>query len=252
MKKFAGLILSVLMFVSMTNAQQTAEVTISLNEQFFDALLDAVFTNLKTPSVPLAQVDINRRDAETQREEVFVKSMEFEKTAFDTNLNSYRKISASPRLGGESNACDESIRLQREIDGVKTAVRFRQGKIYAPIAFKGNYNPPLIGCVGFQGWAETIIELEFDKQTQTLVGRAKVTNVVLSGTGGIGSSLLTRLVQSSIDDKINPLKILNMDKVSFVVPVQDSGSLRMKALGMRHNVGEGVLNVVIKYQFLKG
>ena len=252
MKKFFGLVLSVLLFVSMANAQQTAEVTISLNEKFFDALLDAVFTNLKTPSVPLAQTDINRRDAETQREEIIAKSVKFEEATFNTYLPSYQKISASPRLGGESTACDESIRLQREIDGVRTAVRFRQGKIYAPIAFNGNYNPPLIGCVGFQGWAETIIELEFDKQTQTLVGRAKVTNVILSGTGGIGSSLLTRLVQSSIDSKINPLKILNMEKVSFVVPVQDSGSLKMKALRMRHDVGEGVLNVRITYQFLKG
>lgn len=243
----------------MANAQRTAEVTISLDEQFFDVLLDAVFTNLDAPSVPLTLTEFNRRDAETRRgrEDIFAKSLEFEKPRQGKDFKfadsiEFKKISASPRLRGEPSVCDENIRLQREIDGVRTAVKFRQGKIYAPIAFRGNYNPPLIGCVGFSGFAETNIELAFDGQSQTLVGRAKVLNVNLSGTGGIGGSLLTRLVQSSIDDKINPLKILEMEKVSFTVPVQNSGKLKMKAVGMRHTLGEGVLNVHVKYQFLKG
>jgi len=134
---------------------------------------------------------------------------------------------------------------------VRTAVRFRDGRIYAPIAFSGNYNPPLIGCVGFSGWAETSIELEFDRERQTLVGRAKVLNVQLSGTRGIGSALVTKLVQSSIDKKINPINILPMDKVSFVVPIQNAGSLRMKAVGMRHEIINGALNVRIAYEFQK-
>lgn len=145
--------------------------------------------------------------------------------------------------------CDESIKLQREIDGVRTAVRFRDGQIYAPIAFRGNYNPPLIGCIEFSGWAESIITLEFDNEKQSLVGRAKVTNVQLSGTGGIGSSLVTKLVQNSIDKKINPLQILQMDKVSFAVPVQNAATLKMKAVGMRHEIANGALNVFISYQF---
>ena len=40
MKKISGLILSVLLLVSMAPAQ-TADVTIQLNEHFFDVLLDA-------------------------------------------------------------------------------------------------------------------------------------------------------------------------------------------------------------------
>ena len=54
MKKFFGLVVVVLFAASFARAQQKAEVAISLNEQFFDALLDAVFTNLKPPSFPLA------------------------------------------------------------------------------------------------------------------------------------------------------------------------------------------------------
>jgi hypothetical protein len=76
-------------------------------------------------------------------------------------------------------------------------------------------------------------------------------NVSLSGTRGIGGSLITRLVQSSIDKRINPIQIMQTDKVSFVVPVQNAGSLRMKAVGIRHEVVNGILNVHIAYEFLR-
>ena len=134
---------------------------------------------------------------------------------------------------------------------MKTAVNLRDGRIYAPLAFTGNYNPPLIGCVEFSGVADTNVVLEFDEQRQALVGRAQVTNVNLNGTGGIGGSVLARLVQSSIDGKINPIEIIKLDKVSFIVPIQNAGSLKMKAVGIRHEIGNGVLNVRVAYQFLK-
>jgi len=228
MKKIAFLMLALLMFVSISKAQQT-EVMISLNEQFFDTLLDALF-KAGEPKFPLAEVRDSERRRHGDAETVFVKA----------SFKEEDKI---------QNYCDESIKLQREIDGVRTAVRFRDGQIYAPIAFRGNYNPPLIGCIEFSGWAESIITLEFDNEKQSLVGRAKVTNVQLSGTGGIGSSLVTKLVQNSIDKKINPLQILQMDKVSFAVPVQNAATLKMKAVGMRHEIASGALNVFISYQF---
>ena len=104
------------------------------------------------------------------------------------------------------------------MDGTKTAVRFRDGRIIAPIAFSGNYNPPLVGCVDFSGVAETNIELEFDAQKQILIGRARVINVNLSGTGGIGGGLIAKMVQSSIDKEINPIQILEINKLSFDCP----------------------------------
>ena len=134
---------------------------------------------------------------------------------------------------------------------MKTSVNLRDGRIFAPIAFVGNYNPPLIGCVEFSGVAETNIVLEFDQQRQALIGRAQVTNVNLNGAGGIGGNVLARLVQSSIDRKINPIDIIKLDKVSFVVPIQNAGNLKMKAVGIRHEIGNGVLIVRVAYQFLK-
>lgn len=201
---------------------QTAEIKLTFNEQFFDALLEAVFTKLEPPSVSLASTS--------------------------GSLIGEPLPASGPSSGP---ACKESVTLKREIDGVRTAVRFRQGKIYAPIAFLGNYNPPLIGCIEFRGWAETNIDLVYDSNRKALVGNARVLNVNLSGTGGVGGAMIARMVQSSIDNRINPIEIVSMDKLSFTVPVRDSGSLRMNALGIRHQVGEKALDVFIKYDFQK-
>jgi hypothetical protein len=227
-KKISTLILFVMMLGSFANAQ-TAEVTIQLNEQFFDALLDALFKNSNLPEFPLS---VNNPKSEKS--------------------NSKSLVSSFTENQKPNTNCNETIKLQREIDGTRTAVRFRDGRIIAPIAFTGNYNPPFIGCIDFSGVAETTIELEFDTQKQALVGRAKVLTVNLNGTGGIGSGLLARMVQSSIDKKINPIQILAMDKISFVVPIQNAGSLKMKAVGIKHEVANGVLNVRIAYEFEKG
>lgn len=231
MKKFLSLIFTLCLFASFAKAQ-TAEVTIQLNEQFFDVLLDSLFRNGGSPEFPISEF----QKQESANEKIFVR----------TNHES-RNLKTKV----EKPLCSETIKLLREIDGVKTSVNLRDGRILAPIAFTGNYNPPLIGCVEFSGVADTTISLEYDQQRQALIGRAQVTNVNLSGTGGIGGSVLARLVQSSIDRKINPIEIIKLDKISFVVPVQNSGNLRMKAVGIRHEIVNGVLNVRVAYHFIK-
>ncbi len=186
---------------------QDTQVKITLDEQFFEVLLKAVFTNLDAPSVAISQ-----------------------------------------NSGG---GCNESIRLKEQMDGVKTAVRFRQGKIYAPIAFEGSYQAPLIGCLDFAGWAETNIDLSFDRNKNAIVGNANVLKVNLSGANGIGSELLARFVQNSIDEKVNPLEIIGLDRLSFIAPVQNAGKLRMRAIGFDHKVNEKNLDLIIKYKFEK-
>lgn len=240
LNKFLSLFLALLFSVSIVNAQRT-EITISLNEQFFDTLLDAIYQNAAPPEFPLSE-NINRRDPETPR----ITTNDLRASAF-----SVRKNSVSPRLRIEKPACSETIRLLRELNGVRTAVRFRDGKIYAPLAFSGNYNPPLIGCVDFAGWAEANVNLEFDQTGQRLIARVNVLNVSLDGSGGIGGSVIARLVQSSIDKKINPIDLIRLDKVSFMVPIQNSGNVKMKAVGIRHEILNGVLNVHIAYEFVK-
>jgi hypothetical protein len=247
MKKVLSLVFMLVMSASFARAQ-TTEVTIQLNEQFFEVLLDAIFKNAGAPEFPIAGVNFKRGDAETQREEKIIIE---ENSAFVNTKASFQEDSASPRLRVESSVCSETIRLQREIDGVRTAVRLRDGKIFAPLAFTGSYNPPLIGCVDFSGVAETNIDLSFDQRRQALVGRATVLSVNLSGSGGIGSNIIANLVQSSIDRKINPIEIIRLDKVSFIVPIQNAAALKMKAVGIKNEIQNGVLNVRIQYEFQK-
>lgn len=181
---------------------------VSLNEQFFDAVLDATFTNLKQPDFPLSDQP--------------------------------------------DSSCGERVKLEREMNGVKTAVQFREGKIIAPIAFTGKYNAPLLGCLDFRGWAETNLELEFDQNSNTLFARAKVKNVQVNNIPSFAGGVVARLLQGSIDRKINPVKIMVLDKLSFVIPVSVAeGSLKMNARGLRHEVGQNSLNIFITYEFVK-
>ncbi len=203
---------------------QRVEVAISLNEAFFDSLLDAVYLNAGPIEFSIANGNTKNRQ---KRSGV---------VAFTENVEP---------------ACKEVIQLLRENNGVRTAVRFREGKIYAPLAFTGNYRPPFVGCVPFSGYAETNIDLEFDQDNQRLIARAKVLNVVLNGTGGVGGSVIAKLVQSSIDKKINPIEIIRMDKMSFMLPVQNGANLRMRATGLRHEVENGALKIHIAYEFSK-
>lgn len=257
--KILSLIVSILIFASFTRAQ-TTEVSVALNEQFFDALLDAIFKNFNAPEFPLAK---NNSKFQVPNSELPSAAFSFDNRNSKIFTSSARKANPifqnktqSEILSFESETskgCNESIRLLREIDGLKTAVRFREGKIYTPIAFSGSYNPPLVGCIDFQGWAETNIDLEFDRQSRKLLGRVRVLSVNLGGVTNLASGVLSRLVQASIDRKINPIEILQIDKLTFNVPIQNAGgSLKMKANSVRHEISNGVFNIHIAYEFSKG
>ena len=199
-------VLAVFLFISAASAQR-AEITVNLNEAFFDALLDSVFQNYDPPQFAISQT--------------------------------------------ESSGCGK-VQILREMNGVRTAVRFREGKVFVPLAFSGNYAAPFVGCVEFAGWAETNIDLEFDQQSQKLIGKARVLNVNLNGSGGLGGSVIAKLIQGSIDKKLNPIEILNLEKISFGVPVPNAGNIKMKATAIRPEILNGSLQIRINYDFLKG
>jgi len=147
--------------------------------------------------------------------------------------------------------CNESVRLSRESDGVRTAVRFRDGRILAPIAFDGNYRIPVVGCIGFRGWAQTEINLTFDQANQQMVARAKVLDVSLNGTAGIGRTVVTRMVQNAIDERFDPLVVIGTERFSFGFPMQPTGSLSVKAVSARHVVRNGAIDLFIGYEFAR-
>ncbi len=219
-------VITIFVLAASSASAQKASVTISLDEKFFDTLLDSVFQNFDPPEFAIAENSPPR--------------------------------SASSNSPGRANSfaagtttCSQTVKILREMSGVRTTVKFRDGKIYVPLAFSGNYAPPFVGCVEFAGWAEANIDLEFDSSGQRLIGRARVFNVNLNGTGGVGGSLIARMLQTSIDKKLNPIEILTLDKLSFGVPVQQAGNLRMRAIGVRPVMGNGLININIDYLFSK-
>ncbi|MFN0138848.1 MAG: hypothetical protein ACKVQW_02020 [Pyrinomonadaceae bacterium] len=202
------LVIGLLVLATSASAQK-AEVTVSLNEPFFDALLDSIYQNFDAPQFPISN-------------------------------------------SGGSASCSETVKILREGSGARTSVRFREGKIHVPLAFSGNYAPPFVGCVDFAGWAETNIDLEFDRENQRLIGRAKVLNVNLNGSGGYGGGMIAKMIQSSLDKKLNPIDLIRLDKLSASVPIQNSGSLRLQASSVRTEITNGAVNIVVAYQFGKG
>ncbi|MGH9949603.1 MAG: hypothetical protein ACRD6X_20720 [Pyrinomonadaceae bacterium] len=208
MKSNRLIISAILLFLFCGSALgQRPEITLTLNEQFMDAALDAVLQKGEPPSIPLKN---------------------------DSNA-----------------ACRESLRLTREVGGVRTAVRFRDGRIFAPIAFNGNYSLPIIGCIDFSGWAETEITLEFDPAGKRILARAKTLNVNLNGAGAVGGNLLTRLVRSSVEDRINPIDLISLERLSFVFPIQGAGNVQLNATGFRHSVQNSSLSIHIPYEIVR-
>lgn len=227
-KRSLAIFLSFLLFTTAASAQRP-EVTITLNEAFFDALLDSVFANFEPPEFAMSSVGNDVAGSA------------------DSGFGMAFFLPAAARTD-----CPETVKLLREMRGVRTAVRFREGKVIVPLAFTGTYSAPFIGCVEFAGSAESNLDLEFDQNSQRLIGRVHVSTVNLNGTGGIGGSVIARLIQGSIDKKMNPLEIISLEKVSFGVPVQRSGTLKMRAQRIKPEIGNGVLNVRVEYDFVKG
>jgi hypothetical protein len=195
---------------------RTGEATVTLSEQFFNSFLEAIFDNLKAPSMPLV-------------------------------------ITASDRSRTDQSAltCPSVITLQREHGNVKTAVKFEQGRMVAPLAFTGSYNSTLLGCLEVRGWAQTEWSLEFDRGAQTLQARIKITDIHLENIPALARGSLMQLVQSAIDSRINPLKVLRPEQLSSVVPIAPAGgSLRLRAREVKPEIVPGSVHLRITYEFL--
>ncbi|MBV9215633.1 MAG: hypothetical protein JO053_05600, partial [Acidobacteria bacterium] len=226
-KAFA--IVLTLIFTAGVAAAQKAEVTVVLNEQFFDAFVDSVYQNFDPPQFNIAGIETARAGDEIAGYPLF---------------QDLKALNGGPTNTAEPS-CSESITVLREMRGVRTAVKFRNGRVYMPIAFSGEHALPIIGCVQFAGWAEANIDLQFDAESQRLLGRANVFNVNLNGTAGIGGSLIARMLQGTLDSKLNPIPLMNLDKLNIGVPVPSSGSLRMIPTDAKTEVQNGSLNVIV-------
>jgi hypothetical protein len=231
-----------------TRVRQTsapaAEATVTLNEQFLNSFLDAMFTRLRGPQFPLALTKLQPQD-ETPAQ-----------SRPDAEAAIHRQISLSfnsqPPAFNPPAQCASVIVLEREVGGVRTAVHFEDGRITAPLAFSGSYSVALLGCIRFQGWAETSIQLEFDRGRQTLSARVEVQDIHLSGVPGLASGVIVNLVQNSIDQRINPVEILQAAQLSARIPIATAGgALRLMAREVRPEIVPGALRLHIIYEFEK-
>ncbi len=197
-------------------AAPSGEVTLTIKEQFANSFLDGIFNNLKPPSTPLVITESDRN-----------------------------------RTDESAKTCPSVLTLQRENSGVRTSVKFEQGRITAPLAFSGSYNSTLMGCLQFRGLAYTEWNLEFDRNAQVLLARIKITDISLENLPALTQGTILKLVQAAIDSRINPVKLVRPEQLSSVVPIAPAGgSLRLRAREVRPEIVPGLLHLHVSYEFL--
>ncbi len=190
-------------------------VVIALEQSFVDAVLATTFNGLGTPTFQLGQ-----------------------------SFNGDERIAQALFQGG----CQNSITLLPEVGGVKTGVQFRNGKVFAPMAFTGSYN--VAGCMQFKGWAQTSIKLSFDQEKQTVYGYVDVEGVNLEGVNPIANNFVTVFVQGAINQKVNPLVLISEPQLSLLIPVKASnGAVKARAKDVRAEILDGSLKLYLTYEF---
>ena len=154
--------------------------------------------------------------------------------------------------GGEGKKCESRVQLLPEAEGTRTGVRFADGRINAPVAFRGSYGAPLVGCLKFEGWADTSFQLEFDRERQSLGARVTVRDLKLKNvpTSLLGGGL-TGLVQDAIDERVNPVEILRAEQLGARIPVTRDDVLRLRAADVRHEVAGRELRLRILYEIVR-
>ena len=193
-----------------------ATVVISLEQSFIDGVLATTFSGLGSPTFQLGQ----------------------------NHGQQVERVDHAIFQGG----CANSITLLPEGSGVKTGVQFRNENIYVPMAFTGSYN--LGGCLQFKGWAQTKIKLTFDQEKQLLYGFVEVEGVNLEGVNPIANNFVTVFVQSAINQKVNPLLLMNEAQLALMIPVKASnGTIKARAKDVRAEILEGSLKLHLTYEF---
>jgi hypothetical protein len=188
------------------------EATVTVNEQFLNSFLTAIFDNLNEPSMGLT-------------------------------------------IGGakSTSQCASEIRLKREVNGVKTAVRFEEGRIVGPLAFAGAYNASLVGCIDFTGWADSEVVLSYDGARRALVARFQLRDIHLNNTPAMLNGPLLSMVQETIDRRYNPVELFTLEKLSTRVDVPPAGgALQLRAKEIRPEITSSTLTLHIIYEFGKG
>ena len=158
-------------------------------------------------------------------------------------------------VGGASSSsnCASEIRLKREVNGVRTAVHFENGRIVGPLAFAGAYNSTLLGCVEFTGWADSELTMEFDRQRRAVLARFRLRDIHLNNTPGMMNEPLLKVVQNAIDRRYNPIELFTLEQLSTNANIKPAGgALRLEAVDARPEITATELRLHITYRFVRG
>lgn len=207
------------------SGQPAGTATVVLKQDFLNEVLQTIFRDLNAPTFPLS---LNKQ----------------------TNLRSSPNIISSALLQ-ENGGCDNKIVLKPEGSGVNTGVRFDNKNILAPLAFTGTYSMPLVGCTNFTGWAEANLELRYDEAQQAVFGQVNVNTVNLDGITPIASGFVTPLVQSTLNQRVNPIPILRGEQIALKLPISTvNGTLDARVQDVRAEVKDNNLNLYVVYDFI--
>jgi hypothetical protein len=144
--------------------------------------------------------------------------------------------------------CPNAITLIPEGSGVRTGATFEGGHLGARLAFSGSYNS-MFGCLRFTGWAPANLELRYDAGTQTVFGQLNVETVNLDGVNPAVSVLLTALVQSTLNARVNPIKVIDGAQVGIDLPIAATGShLKASVEDVRAEIRDRELLLYITYE----
>ena len=157
-----------------------------------------------------------------------------------------------PLGSGGDASCASNITILPNGSGVQTGVQFQNDKLNAPLAFTGSYNSPL-GCIPFSGWAQSNLELRFDQASQSVFGIVNVETVNLDGVNPVWSGLITPIVQSTINTRVNPIRLVDGKQLAIDLPIVASGGdLEAGVNDVRAEVKENGLNLFVIYKFKGG
>ena len=150
-------------------------------------------------------------------------------------------------VGERSGECEGQITVLPEGSGTRTVVSFQNNAITAPLAFSGSYASPF-GCLRFTGQASSNFGLRYDGSTQTVYGQLNVENVMLDGVNPFVNAIVTPFVQSTLNTRVNPIRILDGKQLAINVPVAASqGNLSAAIRDVRAEVKDSALNIDVIY-----
>lgn len=202
------------------NGSPAGTAQIVLKQDFFNNVLGTIFRDMNAPAFPL-------------------------------NIGEFQSDNPNAVRYGllQQNTCEGKITLQPEGSGVKSGLKFENDKILAPLAFSGSAS--VFGqCINFTGWAQADMALRFDKDQQNVLGTINVETVNLDGVAPFVSGFVTPLVQGTLNQRVNPIQILQGKQIALNVPIAATGgNLQAKVSDVRAEVKDNALNLYVIYDF---